>query len=134
MVLDGLEGMPKTPTGYTTTARFLRHNNHFSVVKRKVKHLSYHPDKQGKLSVFYIDGLDHSQTLDIGIQNVDTNIKGYGVLCSTAFEDHDLTIEFDNNPERHANVSGWPKEKQEYRLIAMELADKAALRLRQEEE
>lgn len=38
-----------------------------------------------------------------------------------------LELEPDNNPERHANIIGWPKEKHEQQDIARKLANKARL-------
>ena len=49
---------------------------------------------------------------------------------ATTVRETGLTIDPDNDPPRHANILGWPEEKSEQKLIALELSESAKLKLR----
>jgi hypothetical protein len=76
------------------------------------------PPKDLKLSVFMTDGLSSKQIWMLGEKHVKANIYGRAELTSIAVSGIGLGIELDNNPERHANVIGWPIQKSERKLYA----------------
>ena len=58
-------------------------------------------------------------------------LHGRADIQLDSFLDADLQIEPDNEPPRHANIIGWPDEKEKQKSIAQELAARSSLILNQ---
>jgi hypothetical protein len=114
-------------------ARYLTSSTHYSNAMQSVKPAAFLPPPPDyRLSVFRIDGLTTEHVCQIGQQKVISKmtgrtLHGFANIVAQAFLDAELTIDPDNNPPRHASVVGWPKEKSEQKLIALELAASARL-------
>lgn len=90
---------------------------------------------KGAVSVFRLKGLSEQEIWKIGHEIADPlgkTLYGRGDVEAQAVASAELTIDPDNVPERHANIVGWPDEKQKQKLRAMELAKVAALQLHPE--
>lgn len=85
------------------------------------------------LSVFRIDGLQLEEIWEIGQREVidamsqSRELKGIADVKALKVQENDLEIEPDNIPSRHANIIGWPEEKEKQKIIAQELAAEAKL-------
>jgi hypothetical protein len=91
------------------------------------------PNRNGELSVFRIQELPEEQIWEIGRRYVSEpqgkTLYGRGDVFASIVIENNLTINLDDNPPRHANVVGWPADKSKLKLIALELANQATLRV-----
>lgn len=116
-------------------ARYLFHKNQFSAINRRVKYVAFMPAPNGETSVFRISNLSDNEIWKIGDTDVAQKrglfLLGRADISAFHVFDKSLKVVPDNNPPQHANIIGWPKEKSEQKLIAMELAESAQLHMRQ---
>ncbi|RJQ20828.1 MAG: hypothetical protein C4560_04580 [Nitrospiraceae bacterium] len=114
--------------------RYILHKNHFSILHKRVKYAAFLPAPNGETSVFRVSGLADIAIWEIGDKEVagkrETAILGRADIPAFHVLNSTLKIKPDENPPRHANITGWPKEKSEQKLIAIELAENAKLYLR----
>lgn len=129
--------LPNAVGPYEHLARFLTQTNHFSPQSNSVKPRVFEPPDDLRLSVFRVDGLDRQEVWAIGQTNVISRMPpprktlyGMADILAFLFEGRNLHVDPDNNPPRHANITGWPEAKSERKLIAQELAVEATLVLR----
>lgn len=114
--------------------RYILQKSHFSILHKKVKYAAFMPLPHGETSVFRISNLSDSEIWKIG--DIEVAQKRGGPLLGRAdisvFQvlNKNLKVVPDNIPPRHANIIGWPEEKSEQKLIAMELAENAQLHLK----
>lgn len=91
------------------------------------------PNPRGELSVFRVQGLGETEIWDIGRNYVSRpqgkTLRGRGEVTASLVQQQGLVVEADDIPPRHANVLGWPLEKSARKLIAVELANQASLRI-----
>lgn len=117
---------------YLLFSKFFNPNNH---IVHSTAFLP--PNNNLKLSVFRIVGLSNADIWKIGEEKVVKRMKvsrtlyGIAEIKVAVVQEKKLKLDIDNNPERHANIIGWPEEKSERKLIAMELAENAKLKLRE---
>lgn len=115
-------------------SRYILQKNHFSILHQRVKYAVFLPAPNGETSVFRISNLSDNEIWEIGDNEVAQKRGGplLGRADISAFHvlDKNLKVIPDNNPPRHANIVGWPEEKSEQKLIAIELAERAQLHLR----
>jgi hypothetical protein len=104
--------------------RFLTSSSQFAKTKKRVKPAGMMPGNDGKTSVFRIGGLTDSAVLRIGRQRVEgtRTLHGWGVFEASAVLDVGLRLDPDDVPPRHANIVGWPDEKDANWAIAQELS------------
>ena len=84
-------------------------------------------------SVFLISNLSESQVWRIGeihVAKKTRTIHGRADLPASAVEKAMLTLVLNNIPPRHANILGWPREKDSQKELALELAENSELKLR----
>lgn len=111
--------------------RFIFDKKHFSVDKGTVKSRAFRPDASGKTSVSGISGIDDEEIWNIG--NLVSNVSGRqlrarGDISASSVRDSGLNVVSDGvGHPRHANIEGWPLEKQEMISISQELAAAAIL-------
>jgi len=113
-------------------ARYLTSRNHYSPTMQSVRPAAFLPPPDYRLSVFRIDGLTAENVCQIGQRQViskrpERTLHGFANIVAQAFLDANLTMDPDNNPPRHASIGGWPEDKEEQMLIAIELAASAVL-------
>jgi hypothetical protein len=128
--------LPKEVGKKETLARYLTHSKWFKAEENMVKHHAFMPPPNLMFSVFRIDRLTEFEIWKIGLEKVIALLPGKPKLYGRAdikalhFLGCKLQIDPDDNPPRHANIIGWPTEKEEKKSIALELAANASLRLR----
>ena len=88
----------------------------------------------GKLSVFCIDQLTEAVIWRIG-RNYAGAARGEAARARADLQVSDVrmcqleVVAAPTNHPRHANIVGWPDEKERVRLLAMESASRSSLRL-----
>lgn len=126
--------MPDIVDPHELLARFLTHRTQFSRQNKRVRTVAFMPPADLRLSVFRVEGLDNNKIWQIGEKKVVSQsgktLYGRAEIRAQLVEKTGLSIDPDNNPPRHANIIGWPLEKNEQKLIALELAKEATLELR----
>ena len=90
------------------------------------------PNSSFELSVFYIDSLTFDEVCSLGIEVVKrrpeaSQLYGLAVLDESAIYEVGLQLHRDDSPPRHANVIGWPQDRQQLRFIAQQLASRAVM-------
>jgi hypothetical protein len=114
-------------------SRFLTcDKKHFSRSKSIVKQGAFLPPKNGRLSIYDIQGLNIAQIIK-GPRKVfellyGKKALGYAEINGNQFSSIDLLIDYNNFPHRHANVIDWPEEKEIQKEKALELACNSILR------
>jgi len=114
--------------------RYILYKNHFSSLHKRVKYAAFLPAPNGETSVFRVSGLDDNSTWEIGNKEVAMRrgipVLGRADILASRVFSRKLKIVPDDNPLRHANITGWPEEKSEQKLIAIEMAEDARLCLK----
>lgn len=69
--------------------------------------------KDGQTSVFRIGGLTNAAVMRIGQREVGElrTFHGWGVFMARAVFRVGLRLDPDDSPPRHANIIGWPEDK-----------------------
>ena len=117
-------------------SRYLLSRSLFSPQKKRVKSSAFLPPPDLKLSVFRVNGLTKKEIWELGerevVQKQSTSKTLYGRADVKASKVWDVNLRIDPNdiPPRHADLIGWPEEKSARKLIALELAEQAALELK----
>jgi len=88
------------------------------------------PPADKRLSVFRTSGLGEQAIWTIGESLRPQTLKGRADISAAAVEQTGLAIDADDIPPRHANVVGWPDDHSAIELKAMELSERAYLRLK----
>ena len=118
-------------------SRYILNSNQFSRLKNIVKPSAFMPAPNLQLSVFRIKGLDQDAIWELGEKEVVSKIipiktlYGMAKILSLSVKATGLRIDPDDTPPRHANIIGWPQEKDKQKMIAIELASKASLILKE---
>jgi hypothetical protein len=117
-----------------TASRYLIERGHFSPENSRVKPKALEPArKDHKTSVFRISGLADPEIWSFGNEYVarplGKALLGRGDLIVGEIKALGLAIEVDDNPPRHANIAGWPLEKEKWKSLSQELAAIATLKL-----
>lgn len=114
-------------------AHFIEHRSEIIPTKHKVRYNAFLPSRHTlSLSVFRIDGLKNSTIWGLGDEFVG-NVIARGDLYARDYLAEELEIQPTMEPHPlHANVMGWPEEKQKQNFIAKNLASRAILHIREE--
>lgn len=113
-------------------ARYLTSSNHFSRIKNRVKPGAFLPPSNLRFSVFRIRNFSESKIWQVGIRYVTKSRKtlhGRAELGVQAVESVDLDVVRTCYPPRHAEILGWPIEKDHQKSIALDLAELSTLKL-----
>jgi len=116
--------------------RFLRKEWVKSGVVRPIAFLPRDPDKYPdqsiEVSCFEIQGLTEEQVFVIADENTPPILlnnkppTGYCAFHQTDFPHGVLELDFNDSPSRHANIIGWPRNKEDWAELAQHLAEKAS--------
>ncbi len=119
---------------HETIARYLFDRKHFAPEKKRVKYPAFLP-RNGETSVFRISGLSSEDIWRIGeiVANESSrNLKARGDLAVRDVSDEGLeVIQETRKHHLHANITGWSDDSSKNKLIAIKLADKASLNLKE---
>ena len=118
-----------------TLSRFILQKKVYRSSDHTVKYSAYLPNpSNSETSVFRTSDIADDQVWDIGDREVSVNrgkpILGRADIIADVVISKDLVMLPNEPPERHANITGWPDERSEQRMIALELAAEACLYLR----
>ena len=115
-------------------ARFLFSDKHFARTTGRVKRHAFSPRESMRLSVFQITGLHDDEIWRLGRETVaeprGQSPRARADITATVVRAQSLDVVSapDTHP-RHAHIVGWPQEKEKILAIALELANKATLKL-----
>ena len=104
-------------------ARFIRSKRHIRE-DETVRQDAFIPHPYPDLSVFRHVGLNENELWDIG-RAIITHLYGRADIYAIEVLNQKLRIEPTSTPRNHANITGWPPEKEAQKIIALELAAKA---------
>lgn len=126
--------LPNNVNDQELLARYLTSKKWFSSLHNRVKPHAFMPPSHLELSVFRIANLPVPTIWKIGRRAIrkmkePKTLYGSGDILAVNVLDLLLLIQPDNKPPRHANIVGWPVDKEEQKSIAQELAARASLRL-----
>ena len=88
------------------------------------------PPEDKHLSVFRTTGLREYEIWQLGGTLRAKLLLGRADIAAAAVSETGLAVEADDSPARHANIVGWPDDNSATRLKALELSEKAHLRLK----
>ena len=114
--------------------RFINQKAYFRSDDVTVRHNAFMPNRDGEVSVYRITGIDDSEIYAIGTEYfaeiTGKPLMGRADIIVSEILKHDLRIQPHQDPHpRHANICGYPDEKSERKLVAIELAAGAQLHL-----
>jgi hypothetical protein len=113
-------------------SRFIYSHSHFNASRSVVKTRAFMPPADGKLSVFDTENMEDESVWRIGREvAVDRTVHARADIATSAAVAKGLKLVIDEPPPRHRNLADWPpaSQKEDQKLIAMELAAVALLRL-----
>jgi len=84
------------------------------------------PPDNLELSVFRIQGLGESEIWELGRKRL-RSIHGRAVILVRAVQETSLRVIPNKPSSRHANIVGWPREKEQQMSLAQQLAAQAEL-------
>lgn len=116
------------------TARFINQKPYYRPGNKTVRHNAFMPNSKGETSIYRIDDLSDPEISEIGKQFVASvlgkPLLGRAEIFVSEVLEHDLNVISAPNPHpRHANITDWPNDREASRMIAVELSNKAQLRL-----
>lgn len=99
-----------------------------------VKSGTYLPAPNGETSVYLTSGVSEEKIWNIGREYVakprERTLHARGDVTVVAIVKTGLKVVPDTGPHpRHANITGWPPEKDERKMLAVEIADASKLML-----
>jgi len=113
-------------------SRYILSRRQFSRDKQRVKYAAFLPPPSLEMSVYRTDTLKEAEIWEIGKVKVadpqNKTIHARGDIDATCIYAANLSIVPDPQPHKlHANITAWPSEKSEQKMIAIELANAAKL-------
>lgn len=112
----------ETISRFVLSRRWIRADN-------TVRHIAFTPNKNGETSIFRISGISDNEVWNIGEREVGMKqnkpILGRADITASIILSNHLEIVPSEPPVRHADITGWPEEKDQQKDIALELAEKA---------
>lgn len=125
--------MPPVVRGDEIIARFIFSSRHFVIGTGRVKYGAYQPARNGEASVYRVNQLSMNEVWEIGKEYVESEqrkIRACAKTIATNITRHDLKITPDTKVHiRHANIVAWPQEKDEIKMLAIEIANSSKLHL-----
>jgi len=125
---------PVTPC--EVLSRFIMQTNWYRLSDNCVKYAAFMPNpKNGETSVFRISGISERDIWKIGDREVgvlrNKPVLGRADIVPSFVFTKSLKVVPSEPPVRHANIVGWPEEKSEQTLIALQLAAEAIFHKKQ---
>ncbi|MET0091845.1 MAG: hypothetical protein ABW068_17840 [Candidatus Thiodiazotropha sp.] len=113
-------------------ARYILSKRHFSTSKRTVKYAAYLPAPNGETSVYRTSGVSEEDIWEIGQENVakpsGRTLYARGETTAGVILRTGLALFPESTPHPlHANIMNWPSEKDEQKMLALEIANEATL-------
>jgi hypothetical protein len=111
-------------------SRYIFSKNQYRASDKTVRHSAFMPPPDKRLSVFRTSGMGEHAIWALGESLRLQTLKGRADIRAAAVEQTGLAIDADEIPPRHANIIGWPHDHSAIILKALELSQKAHLRLK----
>ncbi|MBI2923280.1 MAG: hypothetical protein HYY18_19665 [Planctomycetes bacterium] len=115
-------------------SRFLIHSNAFNFTGGFVKSRAFMPPTNLRLSVFRTQDWPEVRIWEAGQREVAAplhlTLYGRAELSVAQVQGTGLSVDPDEIPQDHANIIGWPSEKDAQKSIAQDLAAAARLILK----
>ena len=113
-------------------ARYILSKKHFSVTNRTVKYGAYLPAPNGEASVYRISNISEKEIWDIGQEYVagpsKRTLRARGDTAAAVITKTGLEFVPETTPHPlHANIANWPLQKDEQKMLAVEMANQAKL-------
>ena len=109
--------------------RFIIERN--KMTQTRVKAKLFEPDKGKKVSVFQTETWSRKRIEDCGVtvaRERKKQLHGWAILATgTVPKKVGLTVECDDDPPGHANITGWPDEQDDLLEWQGELANHSSL-------
>lgn len=120
-----------------TLSRFIFQTNQYRPSNKTVRHTAFLPNpNNGETSVYRTSDINDEEIWSIGDREVapkrEKPVLGRADIIADVVMSQHLEIIPSESPERHANITEWPYERSEQKLIALELAAEAQLHLKPE--
>ena len=114
--------------------RFITGKDYYRPSNGTVKHNAFMPNRKGETSVYRTKDLADDEIFEIGriffAEKIGKSLEGRADISAFEVFEKELAIVAQPTPHpRHANIVDWPPDKSQSRLIAVELAAKAKLKL-----
>lgn len=131
--MEALDPAPSELPDSATLSRFLFTDRHYRVLPSpRVRPEAFTPPPDGRLSVFMTTGLDEYTIVVIG-RDVGAargkSLHGRADITAMVCREARLSLDVDNDPPRHTNVTGWPPDKADIKATTQILAQMAQLYL-----
>ena len=115
-------------------ARYILSKSYFSTTNRAVKYGAYLPAPNGETSVYRISGLSEEEIWEIGQEDVAKpsrrTLYARGDTPANVIMKTGLTLVPETTPHPlHANIVKWPSDKDEQKMLALEIVNEAVLAL-----
>ncbi len=111
-----------------TLSRFVVYNRWIRA-DNTVRHIAFTPNKNGETSIFRISDISDKEVWNIGEHEVGMKqnkpILGRADIVASDVLSNHLEIIPSEPPERHADITSWPEEKDKQKDVALKLAEKA---------
>ncbi|MDP2168139.1 MAG: hypothetical protein Q8J64_07400 [Thermodesulfovibrionales bacterium] len=115
-----------TVAPHETLARYIYSKHHYRSSDHTVKYAAFVPPKDNRrLSIFRISSLPENEIWAIGKNLRQQSLLGRADIKALDVFQIGLSIDPDNTPPHHANITDWPSEDSAIKLKAIELAEKA---------
>lgn len=112
---------PSSLSPTDSLARYATQSNHFNTFGATF--LLFMPHKKSLLlSVFCTTALEVDDIMEIAWKNLPFKVYGHGPSFVAFIKGLGLEIDYDKDPERHANVYEWPDSKDGQKNLAQKLA------------
>lgn len=114
-------------------SRFIKSKSLYSELNNRVKSAAFLPlmnnDRDRyETSVFFIDNLSDEEIWYLGNKHIrEKQIKARADFTTPDVVSSELNIDFNNDPERHADIIGWSDFKPKQKEQALKLAEKSKL-------
>ena len=104
--------------------------------EERVEYNAFLPPSNLRLSVYRSTELREEKIWELGVQNVAVHrnkpLIGRADILASDVSDTNRVLKLSPDPKPHslhANITGWPEQKSEQKLIAIKLADKSKFSL-----
>jgi len=113
-------------------ARYILSKRHFSTSNRIVKYGAYLPAPNGETSVYRVSSLSNEEIWKIGrryvVEPTNRTLYARGDTTASVILKTELGITPEKSPHPlHANIVNWPLEKDEKKMLAMEIVNETTL-------
>jgi len=121
-------------SGNEPACRFITGKDYYRTSDGTVRHNAFMQNREGEASVYRIIDLMDDEIFEIGrlfvAEKKGKPLKGRADIRVAKILENKLRVDSQPDPHpRHANIVGWPEDKSEIKVLALQLAANATLAL-----